>query len=218
MHRSGTSAVAGALQEAGLYLGTVLRKHESNRKGTREHLGIVALHEEILAYSGGSWRDPPATIAWTDAHRARRDKILASFDGVELWGFKDPRTVLLLDFWRERLADSLELVGVFREPTAVVSSLLARDGGTPGEWLALWERYNQDLLHAFAASPFPLVEFVPEPAPFREQLAPVLLKLGLRTNVQRFFDPELLTPGGTSPIPTSPSVGDLYSRLRSAKG
>lgn len=216
MHRSGTSAVAGTLQEAGLYLGSVLRKHESNRRGTREHLGIVALHDEILAYSGGSWRDPPTTIAWTDEHRARRDQIIDSFAGAGLWGFKDPRTILLLDFWREPLADSLELVGVFREPVAVASSLLRRDAGTGGEWFALWERYNAELLRERDMHTFPLVEFVSKPREFHEQVTQVIRTLGLDdARGSRFFDPRLATTGRSPAITAPPAAVNLYGRLRS---
>lgn len=215
MHRSGTSAVAGTLQEAGLYLGNVSRRNEFEPKGTREHSEIASLHESILAHSGGSWRDPPPMIQWTDAHRARRDRLLESYAQVALWGFKDPRAVLALDFWREELG-SLQLVGVFREPAAVVSSLLARDGGSEGEWFALWERYNDRLLSEHEASPFPLIEFDAHPARFHEQLRPVLSRLGLRTHTGSFFALGLQgVPAAQSPeVPTA--AAQLYGKLRAA--
>lgn len=215
MHRSGTSAVAGALQASGLYLGSVLRKHDSNLRGTRENLRIVELHEAILAYSGGSWDAPPARVEWSDEHRRQRDAIVASFDSSALWGFKDPRTVLLLDFWREALGDSLAPVGIFREPGAVVGSLLRRDGGSAGTWFALWLRYNEHLLQEHASLSFPLLEFVPEASLFAEQLAPVASGLGLRPRSGAgFFDARL---PGSEPAPDAPAAAvRLYERLRAA--
>jgi hypothetical protein len=215
MHRSGTSAVAGALEEAGLYLGNVLRTHESNRKGTRENLRIVELHDEILAFSGGSWREPPARMMWTHEHRERRDRIVASFAAAYVWGFKDPRTVLLLDFWRETLGESLKLVGVFRDPTAVVSSLRARDGGATDEWFGLWMRYNETLLREHAGSPFPLVEFVREAGLFHGQLAPVIRNLGLhQSRRRRFFETRLVSPKGPHAVHGTSDVAALYEHLR----
>ena len=38
---------------------------------------------------------------------------MESYRGVETWGFKDPRSLLLLDFWREVL-DDIAFVGTFR--------------------------------------------------------------------------------------------------------
>lgn len=222
MHRSGTSAVAGALQQAGLYLGSVLRWHESNRRGTREHLGIVALHDAILAHSGGSWRVPPERVVWTDEHCDRRDRIVASFSAAELWGFKDPRTVLLLDFWRDALGDALLPVGVFREPTAVVASLLRRDGGESGEWFALWERYNEELLRQHEAAPFPLLEFGADAVAFREQLVPVLRQLRLRGRGHEFFDAKLTAAERPEDMPDATpnavaSAERLLARLRAAQ-
>lgn len=213
MHRSGTSAVAGTLQAAGLYLGPVLRKHESNRKGTRENLAIVQLHDEILAHSGGSWREPPTAVRWNDAHRKRRDRIIESFDGAEVWGFKDPRTLFLLEFWREALGESLECVGVFREPSAVVASLLRRDGGTSAEWWALWTRYNDELLGAHGKKRFPLVEFGPSVEGFHRQMAPVLRALGLR-EATSFFDPDLPSVSDLGAAPDAALA--LHERLRAA--
>lgn len=217
MHRSGTSAVAGTLQEAGLYLGSVLRKHDSNARGTREHLGIVELHDAIFAHSGGSWRDPPGSFGWTDEHRDERDRVISRFAAAELWGFKDPRTILLLDFWREALGDSLSLVGVFREPGAVVASLLERDGGSSEEWLSLWTHYNAQLLREHEDHRFPLVEFTADTAEFHAQLLPALRALGLRESTGRgFFEASLATSDGAV-SPRDAHAVDLYARLRAAQ-
>ena len=48
MHRSGTSALIGSLQAAGLHLGKHNTWNAHNLKGNRENNDIVQLHEELL--------------------------------------------------------------------------------------------------------------------------------------------------------------------------
>src|SRR5205085_1596864 len=79
MHRSGTSCLAGTLEEAGLYLGEVIRKSPFNPKGNRENPLIMALHEELLSANSGSWDDPPREVVWSDEQRRARDEIIGSY-------------------------------------------------------------------------------------------------------------------------------------------
>ncbi|HLX33004.1 MAG TPA: hypothetical protein VKR79_09600 [Gaiellaceae bacterium] len=211
MHRSGTTAFVGTLQAAGLYLGNVRRRDPE----TREVPAINRLHEAILERSGGSWRAPPTSVEWTDQHRDLRDRIGRSFDRAQLWGFKDPRTVLLLDFWREAFGDSLVPVGIFREPRAVVASLLNRDGAEEDEWFGVWKHYNAALLREHESSPFPLVEFAADGDRFHEQLVLVLRRLGLRVSAKPgFFDPRRAGGHPTTVGQPPPDVGDIYTQLR----
>src|ERR1700722_1604349 len=129
MHRSGTSCLAGSLEEAGLHLGEVFRVGRHNLKGNRENGRIMALQEDILVHSGGTWNQPPEQECWSDAHRADRDSIVRSYGDVSVWGFKDPRTTLLVDFWREVLP-GLRPVGTLRHPQCVAESLQKRGGGS----------------------------------------------------------------------------------------
>lgn len=144
MHRSGTSCLAGSLQLAGLYLGQVVESAPFNRKGNRENLDIRELNDAVLNTSGGAWNEPPHAIRWTAAQASRRDELIAQFESEpgRTWGFKDPRTVLTLPFWRERLPD-LRFVVTFRHPLAVAHSLAARDGLSLSHGLRLWGTYNR---------------------------------------------------------------------------
>src|ERR1700722_18071970 len=122
MHRSGTSCLAGSLEEAGLRLGDVFRVGQYNAKGNRENGRIMALQEAVLIHSGGSWDRPPEYVSWNDSNRAERDNIISSYTDEPVWGFKDPRTILLIDFWREALSN-LTVVGTLRHPRLVAESL-----------------------------------------------------------------------------------------------
>ena len=62
MHRSGTSSLAGCLQEAMLGLGDVVESAPHNLKGNRENLAIRGLNDDFLAYSNGAWDRPPERL------------------------------------------------------------------------------------------------------------------------------------------------------------
>lgn len=213
MHRSGTSCLAGSLQEAGLHLGTVITEAPHNAKGNRENKLIMDLQEEVLVHSGGSWDVPPAHVVWTDGHRARRDSIIASY-GSGSWGFKDPRTLVTLAFWLEALG-VVDFVGTFRHPRLVAESLLARNGGGIERWFDLWAAYNQRLLQLHEQHHFPIVRFDVEPDRYRRSLLAVVERLGLPppTGHLRFFEPELRhhneLPAGDLPD----HVRAMYERL-----
>lgn len=214
MHRSGTSMLAGTLEEAGLDLGEVVTQAPANEKGNRESLVLMRLHEDILERSGGSWDAIPDVVRWSTFHRAVRDLYLTSFATSPAWGFKDPRTLFTLDGWLEALPRA-EFVGIFRHPELVARSLQARDGFSLEEGIALWARYNARLLELHRAHGFPLVEFVEDPDDLRRSLRAVVLRLELprRYAPLRFFEGRLQhhrRAGADLPQ----EVTELYAELR----
>jgi hypothetical protein len=195
MHRSGTSCLAGSLQQCGLHLGRVHERDPYNRKGNRENDRIVALNEAVLAHSGGSWDAPPGCLQWDSSHADERDAIANDLRAAGTnWGFKDPRTLLTLRFWQPVLGAGVCYVGAFRHPARVVRSLQSRgrmslDGGRA---LSLWRAYNERLLAQYAQNAFPLISFdLPEPA-YLDRLDEVSRWLGLSPPVDgAFFDRDL---------------------------
>ena len=197
MHRSGTSCLAGSLQQRGLFLGEVYESRPYNRKGNRENQRIMDLNDAVLAASGGAWDRPPGTLHWNAAAAAERDAIVATMaSGAEgaPWGFKDPRTLLTLSFWRERLGDA-RFVGTFRHPARVAASLAARDPTMSfAAALDLWLAYNRQLLALHAQAPFPLVDFDTTPAAYVatvDALARTLALPGTGAAGDEFFEAEL---------------------------
>ena len=73
MHRSGTSWLAGSLQEKGLELGEVSTREQHNVKGNRESAVLMAIHDGVLADNDGSWKKP----AWPNRWSAERKAELA---------------------------------------------------------------------------------------------------------------------------------------------
>ncbi len=158
MHRSGTSAVTGALGALGLQ---VVRNDdrvfwpESNPEHW-ESLSLGLHNEDLLARLGGGWDGPPdLEEGWE-----RRPEIAGAADPTDLLVaafpepgakvFKDPRLCLLLSYWRDLLPDPIAAVLVWRSPIAVARSLQRRDATPLPEGLALWERYNRGALSGLA--------------------------------------------------------------------
>jgi hypothetical protein len=156
MHRSGTSAVAGALGGLGLALPDPhdrIDDPESNPEHF-ESLSVSRYDERLLEQMGGSWTAPPElALGWE-----RDPRLLGSEEPAALMSsaypeagplvWKDPRLCLLLPYWKVMLPPPLVAVLVWREPLAVASSLQLRDGLRIAEGLALWERYNRSALAA----------------------------------------------------------------------
>ena len=147
-HRSGTSAITGALVAMGLQgvdPGDRTDWEESNPEHW-ESLSAALFDDELLAEVGGTWDAPPELGRMPDVHDVRRspaDIMAAAYPGPGPLVWKDPRACLLLSYWRHVLPAPLTAVFVWRDPMAVAQSLHARDGMSIEYGLALWERYNR---------------------------------------------------------------------------
>lgn len=194
MHRSGTSCLAGSLQRRGLHLGEVQEANPHNRLGNRESLRIMRLNESVLGHSGGAWNEPPERVAWSSQHARERDLVIETLRrSGRPWGFKDPRTILILPFWLERLGDP-RFTATFRHPACVAQSLHKRNGMPPGEAFVLWHAYNRLILDQYERHPFPLLSFDQEESDYRaavDAAARALGLPGLRRGDEDFFDPGL---------------------------
>jgi GT2 family glycosyltransferase len=151
MHRSGTSMVAHLLHRAGMYLGDesdLIPASPENPDGYFEHAEFVDLNEALLHELGGGW-DCPVVLPsdWQglkslEPLRSRAAQLIEAFDGHESWGWKDPRTSLVLPFWRA-LAPDTQVVLCLRHPLEVALSLRRRGMSSYSLSLTLWETYNR---------------------------------------------------------------------------
>jgi hypothetical protein len=209
MHRSGTSWLAGSLQELGLEMGEVSTKDPHNAKGNRESPVLMEIHEGVLKDSGGSWKRPPSKITWSAERRAALAAHIAAMNArfPSGWGFKDPRALFLIDEWMSQ-APHLVRVGIFRHPLAVHRSLEARsDRFDESRSLDLWCAYNERLVAEHERSKFPIVRFdVPHDTLFAG-LGRIAEHIGLDPagREQTFFDAELVhnNEAAAEPIPRS---------------
>ena len=214
MHRSGTSCLAGSLEQQGLYLGEVNTSAPWNRRGNRESFAMMDLHTAILEANGGSWEEPPATLVWGAEHIEQARAMLAEQAERTLWGFKDPRTLLTLEGWRLLVPD-LQPVGIFRHPLKVAQSLKHRNDLDLESGLVLWAAYNERLVRFHREAPFPIVSFDEEAEALEAKLrrAGDLIGLPGAPPGEPFFTDELRNaPAEGTSLPAD--VEALYERLR----
>jgi hypothetical protein len=214
MHRSGTSCLAGSLEQQGLFLGEVNTAAPWNKRGNRERFDVMNLQEDVLRVSGGSWDRPPSPVEWAPEHYEGARTILAEHAGAPVWGFKDPRTVLTLEGW-ERLVPDLDAVAIFRHPLRVARSLQSRNEMPIAAGLALWKAYNDRLLDAHRRRPFPIVSFDDEPGVLEAKLRDAGDALGLDppSSAEAFFTDELRNaPAEGDSVP--PEIEEVYDTLR----
>lgn len=158
MHRSGTSLLASVALAAGIDMGSELMPGgRGNRRGHFEDLDFYRFHERFLER-----REVSAFVVpdgWSPDPSPEEDgeaRALASSDRP-LWGFKDPKATLFLDFWDCLLPAPLYLF-VYRHPVEVVLSLLRRGleleiQQDPRVAFRAWMAYNERLLAFRAAHP-----------------------------------------------------------------
>ncbi len=168
MHRSGTSTVARAVNLLGVPLGRreeMMQATPDNPEGYWEHLGINTVQIQLMTALQRGWGTAePLPENWLQSpvvppFKAQLAKIVrAEFSGEKLWGWKDPRSCLLLPLWREILTEAdtdLSCLLVVRSPVDVAGSLMRRDGIPFAHALGIWFHYNLAALRA--ADGLPLV-------------------------------------------------------------
>jgi FkbM family methyltransferase len=160
MHRSGTSLTASFFQKLGFSMGEQLYAADgNNQRGYFEDLDFLEFQRHILQEC--SDRHSPGWLdwGWTESEsldRARfssyhteAKKLIDSRQSLAAWGWKDPRTTLLLDFWQELLPQARYLL-VYRYPWDVIDSILRLNApiftAHPDYALRIWHYYNQNLL------------------------------------------------------------------------
>ena len=202
MHRSGTSCLAGSLQQHGVHLGQVFEENPHNKKGNRENADILNLNNDLLAYNGGSWDSPPSEIHWSKEHEKSRDAIITGFleSKSDFWGFKDPRNLITFEFWMDGLRNvKINLIGSYRNPLLAAKSLNARNKMPMGEGMSLWGIYNKKLIELYETKNFPIVSFDVEVEKYKRSIDWVLDTLEVPSNpniTERFFDESLRHENG----------------------
>jgi len=159
MHRSGTSALTGALALRGLHLGHDLMPpaEGNNPTGFWEHTGVVNIHDQLFKALGHTWCSPaPLPDHWllhpaTETAREQlRTLIQTEFLSHPVWGVKDPRLCRLLPLWRPLLEEfgvTASAVIIARDPREVAASLHARDQLPPEISRQLWLCHLADAIH-----------------------------------------------------------------------
>ncbi|CAD5951958.1 sulfotransferase [Planktothrix agardhii] len=152
MHRSGTSLAASILQSAGVHIGRrLMEATEFNAKGHFENLDFFEFHLDVFRSLGVN------IDGWTlqenlqiDEPLIDRAKQLIEQNSLSsIWGWKEPRTTLFLDFWAKLLPEARFLL-IYRSPWEVADSLYRRGDkmfqSQPELAIKYWQHYNQKIL------------------------------------------------------------------------
>lgn len=164
MHRSGTSLTASFFQALGVDVGANLYEADQrNQKGYFEDVDFLEFQRSVLQKccipGEAGWAD----WGWTESEQLHAEKfadyiepaqkIVASRSGGgEIWGWKDPRTSLMLDFWQQLLPNARYIL-VYRFPWDVADSILRLHSPIFSEYpdyaIRIWAFYNRHLLRFY---------------------------------------------------------------------
>jgi len=192
MHRSGTSAATRLVN----VLGPATCRPDDmvrgpwNPSGHFESRSLMHLNNALLAQMGCTWWSPPPDGAQYDAVAARitttRAQARRTFRRVHRrvpWVWKDPRTSVLLPFWRSVLGRRTAAAIVYRNPLEVAVSLQSRHGVPISFGVALWERYNRLILAHSQGMPVLVSRYddlMRDPGDWSQSMRAFLVELGMR--------------------------------------
>ncbi|HEY9866856.1 MAG TPA: sulfotransferase [Candidatus Obscuribacterales bacterium] len=152
MHRSGTSLAASILQSAGVHIGrNLLGADHVNTKGHFENIDFYQFHINILdsqGVSGAGWTLQD-NLEIKEEFVDRAKQLIEQNALSSIWGWKEPRTTLFLEFWAKLLPEAKFLL-IYRSPWEVADSLYRRGDemfqSQPELAIKYWQHYNQKIL------------------------------------------------------------------------
>ena len=154
MHRSGTSALTGALECLGVALPSdLLPPMEDNPKGYFEGVQVLEINERILESLQSSYDDTRYTIDIPEGTVAAflpevKRFIEAEFQYSKFFALKDPRLCLTFPVWERALTElgiSVKIIIPYRNPFEIARSLQKRNDFSVEKGILLWVKY---FLHA----------------------------------------------------------------------
>lgn len=215
MHRSGTSCLTGILEENGLYLGETAPKHKYNKKGDQENIIAMEINECLLTQNNSSWYSPkeieeryiPFEIKLKILKLKAKMLVKSRLNGHNWWGRKDPRSLFCLSAW---INSQTTLIGTFRHPYKVASSLKRRGGEYNevcgkfeiADLYKLWFTYNSKMIELYRERPFTLLNFDWDSSVYKDTISYFLQKIGMIETQMKseFFDESLVNEKETKEI------------------
>lgn len=209
MHRSGTSAIARGLKTLSVELGdNLMPAAPDNERGFWEDMDIYRFNEKLFSKLGSAWN----RMAPTETNRLTSDEFAAErYAAIALlenkiskspvFGFKDPRTSILLPFWQCIFGDmgvQDSYVMAVRNPLEVAESLRKRGQAETSAAMLLWLKYNWAAVENSTGRPRVSLSYstlIEQPA---EQLARIARALNL-----------------PHPAPSSPAMFEYVSEFLS---
>jgi hypothetical protein len=127
MHRSGTSLLANWLYQCGFNLGDeILGSGNGNSEGHFEDMEILRLHEQILQENSLNYKvTKPKFLNYSEKSIDQAKNLFDAKKRNDCWGWKDPRTCLMMDIWNQ-VIPTYNTIVIYRDFTQVVDSFLRR--------------------------------------------------------------------------------------------
>jgi hypothetical protein len=156
MHRGGTSLVGELLHAWGASAGQkelLIPADEDNRQGYWEYLPFVRFNQHLLESAGASWvvplsREDDVLLEASSLEPIKRQEAVSLIGSMPVdkpWFWKDPRTSVLLPFWK-RVWGPVTYVIAVRHPIEIAMSLRKRNRLPVSASLLLWQKYMIDTL------------------------------------------------------------------------
>tara|TARA_R110001606_G_scaffold131454_2_gene267369 strand:- start:10290 stop:12152 length:1863 start_codon:yes stop_codon:yes gene_type:complete len=154
MHRSGTSAITGALEKMGVMLPQELMPATGdNQKGYFEGVRVMQINDAFLSDMQSNWDDTRFSLAITEKliekHLPEVIKFIEEeFLYCKLFALKDPRMCITFPLWERALKEAeieIKIILPYRNPLEIARSLKQRNDFSVEKSLLLWAKY---VLHA----------------------------------------------------------------------
>jgi hypothetical protein len=222
MGRSGTSLVASLMQKTGINLGNrLVAPDRANPRGFFEDADFYEFHDRLLRERRyGILVPADFQLEPSQDEIAQARGLIAARQDLSVWGWKDPRTTLFLDFWKQLVPETFFLF-LYRHPLEVVLSLVrcrALHAGGMIEALDSWCVYNRKVQEF--QKQYPTQCLVCHPYRIVEDLQGFLHFLDQRTGLTPNLGPEALDsvyyPAELRRIVLAAEVEDVLHRLHPA--
>ncbi|BAO76199.1 hypothetical protein [Winogradskyella sp. PG-2] len=130
MHRSGTSLSGNLLEQSGLFIGDrLLSDGFDNKNGHFEDLEILGIHETDLRLkqldTTGLKGEIKGNLKFESETETKIEKFLVKRVDQSIWGWKEPRTTLYLQAWKDKLPKA-KCIAIYRDYDDVENSLIRR--------------------------------------------------------------------------------------------
>lgn len=148
--------VAGMLRQAGLPWSPdehLMAPSPANPEGYFEDTRVVALHDSLLGAEKTAWHTETilpggwlSRLAGRLAASIAEDIVCEQLKDHQVWGFKDPRTSLVIPLWTEacaRAGAELRILHVVRDPGSAARSLAVREGWEVERGYRIWRNYTE---------------------------------------------------------------------------
>ncbi|WP_290525583.1 sulfotransferase [Alcanivorax sp.] len=147
MHRSGTSLFSQWLSSSGLHLGDRLYGASSfNPYGYFEDCDFIELHKALLKSIGGcdsGHEKPLGSRSLFNSDLEKVSALLKHKGGDFMWGWKEPRTCLLLPVYREQCPEARYVV-VVRRYESIIASLVKRERVNQCRFISFFRRLGAE--------------------------------------------------------------------------